>query len=73
MQQPTIFLYSPGGENDGSNTLSNNIEDSVTGKETDAKKVEEDEKKPFMEKVQDALQEWSNDDQRDQEFDDTRP
>lgn len=31
------------------------------------------EKKPLVEKIHDALQEWSNDDQRDQEFDDTRP
>jgi len=44
----------------------------VIKQSSDAKKEEDSEKKSFGEKVHDALQEWSNDDQHDQEFDDTR-
>ncbi len=69
-----IFLYSPGGENEGGNMASYNPGDNETLDEklSDTKEVN-NEKKPLSDKIHDALQDWSNDDQRDQEFDDTRP
>jgi hypothetical protein len=66
-------MRSPGGETGESNMAYNN-DDKKTGDEASRlKNEEEEEKKPLGEKIHDALQEWSNDDQRDQEFDDTRP
>jgi len=68
------FMRSPGGENEGDNIIANNNNDNKT---TDVKatvaKEDQQEKTSFIDKIHDALQEWSNDDQRDQEFDDTRP
>lgn len=66
-------MRSPGGE-DGDSGVSNGsdgnseIEESVSDI-----KEEGAEKKTLTEKIHEALQDWSNDDQRDQEFDDTRP
>jgi hypothetical protein len=65
-------MYSPDGQNEGGNIPEdNNDKKNENSKSSDVK--EEDKEKPFFEKVHDALQDWSNDDQRDQEFDDTRP
>lgn len=73
-QSKNYFMRIPGGENEGGNISPNNNDDkrTVIKQSSDAKKEEDSEKKSFGEKVHDALQEWSNDDQHDQEFDDTR-
>ena len=72
LQSRKLFTYSPEGQNEGGSTSANsNDKKNENSKSSDVK--EEDKEKPFFEKVHDALQDWSNDDQRDQEFDDTRP
>ena len=72
VQSKNFFKYSPDHQNEGGNVSGNsNDKKNENSKSSNAK--EENKKKPFFEKVHDALQDWSNDDQRDQEFDDTRP
>lgn len=67
-------MHSPGGENEGSNINANNkVDKNFLDEKSPEAKEENNEKKPFLEKVHDALQDWSNDDQREQEYDDTRP
>lgn len=68
-----IFLYSPGGgEESGSDTSV----DKDLLKETTAdgakENLPEEEDKSLGEKIKEALQDWSNKDQQDQDFDDTR-
>lgn len=70
LQQKSIFIFSPGGENDGGN-IGSNINDE--GKTSDEISSESTEKPSLMKKIKDALQDWSNDDQREQQIDDTRP
>lgn len=65
-------MYSPDSRNEGGNNTINNNDTKNESSETFNVK-EEDKKKSFAEKIHDALQDWSNDDQRDQKFDDTRP
>lgn len=67
-------MRSPGGENEGGNIAANNDADkkNLTEKSSDVQE-EDHEKKSFSEKMHEALQDWSNEDQREQEFDDTRP
>lgn len=71
-----FFLRSPGGENEGSDlTAGNNDNDEKTagaGQPADVTQ-EKTHKKTVIDKVKDALQDWSNDDRQDQAFDDTRP
>ncbi len=65
-------MFSPDGQKEGSNIpADNNDRKNENSKNSDV--TEEDKEKPVSKKIHDALQEWSNDDQRDQEFDDTRP
>ena len=72
LRSKNFFKYSLDGQNEGGNIPGNNNDkENENSKSGDVK--EEDKEKPFFDKVRDALQEWSNDDQRDQEFDDTRP
>ena len=67
------LLRHPLSENEGGNISQNRSDDkSATLEESSDPKEQEPEKKSFGEKIHDALQEWSNDDKRDQEFDDTR-
>lgn len=66
----SFFVYSPGGENEGSSTFPDKEN---TNKEKESPAAEGNEKKSFTEKIHDALQEWSNYDKQEQEFDDTRP
>ena len=66
-----FFMRSPGGENESNNISANNTKKESLDPSADIEKGEE--KKSLIDKVHDALQEWSNDDQRDQEIDDTRP
>jgi hypothetical protein len=73
-QSSNLFLYSPGSENEGSTFTSNNKGDKEKDKEHLLDVQEEiTEKKPLSEKLREALQDWSNDDQKDQEIDDSTP
>lgn len=59
------FYYFPGGDDE---PIAPEPDDaSKEGKEGEAPK-----EKGFFRKIKDALQDWSNQDQQDQEFDDTR-
>lgn len=71
LQSQNFFIYSPDDQKESSNILANNNDRKNENSKTSLK--EEDKEKPLSGKIHDALQEWSNDDQRDQEFDDTRP
>lgn len=74
MSSKHLFLYSPGGENEGGSFTLENNDDKVLGNEqSDDLKDKNIPKKTVLDKVKDALQDWSNDDQQDQAFDDTRP
>lgn len=66
------FIYSPGGENESGSTAQNSNEDlkDGIGKTPDHPEVKED--KTVIEKIKEALHDWSNKDERDQQFDDTR-
>ena len=66
------FIYSPGGENESGSTAPNSNEDQKesTGKTPEPHEGKED--KTVIEKIREALHDWSNKDERDQEFDDTR-
>lgn len=64
-----MFIYSPGGENEnnGSDTKSNESNSADSTQDKDKKK-----EKGFLDKVKEALQDWSNTDQEQTDFDDTR-
>lgn len=68
---PTL-IYNPGGENDRGSTTppdENGKDNSVPNTEN----IEGDkDPKTFMDKVREALHDWSNKDDQDQKFDDTR-
>ena len=64
------FMYSPGGENESS-TTPNNDNNKDQPKEVVPKPKEEG--KSILKKIKDALQDWSNDDKREQEFDENSP
>jgi hypothetical protein len=72
MQQTFIFLMRfPGGENEGGGTEPKNEEVKAGTQQPDT--TEQPKQKGFFAKVKDALKEWSNDDQLDQEIDDATP
>lgn len=66
-------MYHPGGENESGHTAADDNEDkkdsSVPASEN---KEAGKEHKTVIEKIKDALHDWSNKDEQDQEFDDTR-
>ncbi len=64
------IIYSPGGENESGNSASDNKED----QQEDAQKtsVNKEEHKTVVQKIKEALRDWSNKDEADQEFDDTK-
>jgi hypothetical protein len=66
------FLRCPGGENEGGGTDPKNEEVKAGDLQPDATDTPH-EKKGFIDKVKDALRDWSNDDQQDQAIDDTTP
>ena len=69
IQSKNHFIYSPGGEDESSTTPNNNEE-----KKDDAEKAAKPkEEKSFLKKIKDALQDWSNDDKREQDFDERSP
>lgn len=63
------LIYTPGGENEsGSITPRNEVH-----KEQNTEHPERDKNhKTFIEKIKEALHDWSNKDEQDQKFDDTR-
>lgn len=65
-------MLSPDGQKERSNIPeNNNVSKNENSKNSNF--IEEDKEKSISEKIHEALQEWSNDDQRDLEFDDSRP
>ncbi|HEX8334920.1 MAG TPA: hypothetical protein VF622_20005 [Segetibacter sp.] len=65
------FIYTPGDENESGGISTNNSDNEkvVTPETLQPAEVE----KPLSKKIHDALQQWSNDDQRDQNIDDSTP
>lgn len=59
------FMYFPGGDDEP--LASSDAEGSGQSENEKAK-----EPKGFFQKIKDALQDWSNKDQEDQDFDDTK-
>ena len=69
-----LFIRNPDRENEGGIFGSGNNDNSGNADEQSLDAKEEiTEKKPFAEKLREALQDWSNDDQKDQEIDDATP
>jgi len=66
------FLYTPGGENESGTDASDNNKDKTANSPLSSEINENNEEKPVIEKIREALQDWSNKDEADQEFDDTR-
>jgi hypothetical protein len=66
------MYFSPGGGDGGSNIEKSKEEERSAAEELGANK-EAEEEKTVGEKIKEALQDWSNKDQQDQDFDDTRP
>ncbi len=64
------IIYSPGGENESGNNASEKKED----QQEDVQKtpVNKEEHKTVVQKIKDALRDWSNKDEADQEYDDTK-
>jgi hypothetical protein len=71
MQTVVYLMRYPGGENEGGGTAPENEETKAGDQNPDA--AEKPKQKGFIDKVKDALKEWSNDDQLDQEIDDATP
>ena len=73
MQQTFMsLLHWPGGENEGGGTEPENEQINPTDLQPDATGVPA-EKKGFIDKIKDALKDWSNDDQQEQDEDDATP
>jgi hypothetical protein len=63
------FMHHPGGENErGGGGKSETSNQNTPTPSADEKK----ESKPILEKIKEALQDWSNKDEADLQFDDTR-
>ena len=72
MQQTSIYLMRfPGGENEGGGSASENEEVKAADLQPEASVKPKE--KGFMGKIRDALKDWSNGDQKDQEIDDATP
>ncbi len=67
------FLRCPGGENEGGGTDPKNEEVKTGDQLPDSTDSTHHEKKGFIDKVKDALRDWSNDDQQEQDIDDKTP
>lgn len=68
-QLHNYFIYSPGGENETGNDAQDKAPDN---KEGGAQAPKKDEDTSIIKKIKDALQDWSNKDEADLDFDDTR-
>lgn len=72
MQQTFISLMRlPGGESEGGGTAPKNEEVKTGDLQPDT--TDPAKEKGIIDKVKDALQDWSNDDQQEQEIDDATP
>ena len=72
MQQTSIYLMRfPGGENEGGGSAPENEEVKAGDQQPDA--TGKPKEKGFIAKIKDALKDWSNGDQKDQEIDDATP
>lgn len=72
MQQTSIYLMRfPGGENEGGGAAPENEEVKAGDMHPDASGKPKE--KGFIDKIRDALKDWSNGDQKDQEIDDATP
>ncbi|CAN5638409.1 hypothetical protein BH11BAC5_BH11BAC5_02010 [soil metagenome] len=69
LQVKNHFIYNPGGENEGCTSPIDN-EDKKDSADEATKPKEE---KSFLKKIKDALQDWSNDDKRESDFDEKSP
>ncbi|MEO6356692.1 MAG: hypothetical protein ABIU77_08995 [Ferruginibacter sp.] len=73
MIQLQKFMYNPGGTDESGAAVPDSND---SQKEADAlhaeKKEDGKDHKTVIEKIKDALQDWSDKDEQDQEFDDTR-
>lgn len=58
------FTYFPGGDEEPVASMDENV--------TNNEQAPKEEKKGFFAKIRQALQDWSNQDQADQEYDDSR-
>ncbi len=73
MQQTFISIMRwPGGENEGAGIEPKNEDANAGDLQPDAADAPK-EKKGFIAKVKDALRDWSNDDQQEQDSDDATP
>ncbi|MDB5278780.1 MAG: hypothetical protein JWR61_3735 [Ferruginibacter sp.] len=73
MIQLQKFIYHPGGTDEsGSVAPGSNDNQKATDAQHPEKKEEGKEHKTVIQKIKDALQDWSDKDEQDQEFDDTR-
>jgi hypothetical protein len=72
MQQTFIALMRcPGGENEGGGTDPKNNEVKPDDQQSDTADIPK--KKGLLSKLKEALKDWSNDDQLDQQIDDATP
>ena len=73
MLNSTIFFHYPGGENENAASTSFSTENQHTSNSpNDESNPDQKEHKTVIEKIKEALQDWSDKDERDQAFDDTR-
>ena len=66
------LIYNPGGESGGGGTAPSDENEKENIVENPESNAGDKEHKTFMEKVREALHDWSNKDEQDQKFDDTR-
>ena len=71
MQTFISLLRCPGGDNEGGGTDQKNEE--VNADELHPDTTDKPKEKGFIAKVREALRDWSNGDQKDQDDDDTTP
>jgi hypothetical protein len=67
-----FFMRSPGGENEGGGNASDDANKENSTDENAAHAEEKPHEKGILGKIKDALRDWSEKDQQDQAFDDTR-
>lgn len=65
------FRYCPGGEDEGGGTEPQHEETKPGDQQQDS--TDKPRQKGFIDKVKDALREWSNEDQMEQDIDDATP
>jgi hypothetical protein len=72
MIQFNKFIYNPGGEDGGGVAPNKGEQKKEEGSIIPKKGDEGEEDKTVVEKIKEALQDWSEKDEKDQEFDDTQ-